>query len=195
MIHDEMIPREAHVYPVHTGKRLLGLGSYQAVLKEISAIVKLDVAHEETCYRQLLEQYADFVQLLPHPLSSLKESMLSWSVKCLYHAKSSRDVTKSVMGVRPSYQIQGLDYYTGFFQLRYYLRLVVFAPKDALSYATLKDVTAPRQYFDKPMHHYGQYYKVRYGKGMSKRLTKEVTYLLANKSCHRLDLRGLVKTM
>ncbi len=181
MIHDEMIPREAHVYPVHTGKKLLGIGSYQTVLKEISSIVKLDVAHEETCYRQLLEQYADFVQLLPHPTSSAAESMLSRSVKRAYimlrefaRCYEERYGNESIVSDSGARLLYGVFSSALLFDIG-----CICTERRVVLCDTQGRYRAQWQYFDKPMHHYGQYYKVRFGKGMSKKLTREVTYLLA----------------
>ena len=181
MIHDEAIPKEAHVYPVHSGHKLLHFGAYQKVLREISAITKLDVAHENTCYVQLIEQYAEFVQLLPHPLTGEKESLLSRSVKRAFvmlrefarHQKERHgaDYATSETGARLLYAVfsAGLLFEVGNICIDRRIMLC-----DAQG-----RYRAQWQYFDKPMMHYGQYYKVRFGQGMDKKLVPEITHILA----------------
>ena len=193
MIHDELIPKEAHVYPVHTGKKLLGLGSYQSVLKEISAIVKLDIAHDETCYQQLIEQYADFVQLLSHPLSAVKESMLSRSVKRAYimlrefaRCYEERYGSQAIVSESGSRLLYGVFSAALLFEVG-----CICTERRIILCDTHGRYRAQWQYFDRPMHHYGQYYKVRFGKGMNKRLTTEVTYLLAKQIMPNLGFAWL----
>ncbi|MEC8064417.1 MAG: hypothetical protein VX112_06205 [Pseudomonadota bacterium] len=181
MLHDEATPKEARVTPVHSGHKLLSIGSYQKVIREISDITRLDVAHEKTCYLDLIEQFAEFVQLLPQPLIGQTETMLERSVKRSYimlrefakHQKERHGAEYLVqdVGARLLYAVFSAA-------LLFEIGNICIDRRVILCDAQGR-YRAQWQYFDKPMLHYGQYFKIRYGKGMAKKLIPEVTYILA----------------
>lgn len=75
---------EASIYPISTGKKLLERLEYQHYIESVSNIVSVKKTIYNSLYRQLLENYAQFVQHLEKPRDKMKTRLLHTSLRRAY---------------------------------------------------------------------------------------------------------------
>lgn len=174
-------PQGSKVYPVKEGKTRLRTLAFRDVIPMIKEMVQLPEDLFISTYVRLIENYTDFVQLIPEREDVPGQTMLANSLKRAYEmTKEFINQTQAVEGDL-------------FYQLESGSRLVYSVFSSALLFRVAK-IFSDKQiflcddkgrlikswlYFSKPMSHYGSYFKMRKTTFLSDDVVRHMTVVLA----------------
>lgn len=177
------LPGESKVYPVKKGGELLDNPSYRNVLSELLAMTKLDRELFNAFYYDLIENFAEFVQLLPQPQVDSNVTMLANAVRRAYILLEV--FCKDQIGIHGKPFVksdEGSRLLYGVFSAALLFEVGNVCTDRVINLCSEKGhFRAQWLYFDKAMPVYGDYFKIRYAKGMVGDLIPQVTYILAQR--------------
>ena len=175
------VPQGAKVYPIKNGKARLQTVAFGDVVPMIKEMVRLPQDLFANGYVQLIENYADFVQLIPEREDVPGQTMLANSLKRAF------EMTREFI-----HQMQAVEG-ESFYQSERGARLVYAVFSSALLFRVAK-IFSDKQiflcndkgilikswlYFSKPMSRYGSYFKMRMTPTLSDDVVAHMTVVLA----------------
>lgn len=175
------VPLGARIYPVRKASVRLKLGVFNELISELKVLLKLPGDLYDQMYHQLLENYANFVQLLPEQEAFPSHSMLGNSLKRSYTVlKAFLPLIEAREGKRFMETDRGSRLVYAVFSAMLLFRVAkLFGDKHISLCDQQGKFIANWRYYDEPMTANARYFRMRSGQCMPPQVISDMTLVIA----------------